>query len=89
MEEHAVATELQHSRAVLRALLLPDPETGRVEADVFPRSAVMQFLFNKRKRKMATAGLTAVAMLAGRRLGGGRISQVLRSFAGVFLAGRS
>ncbi len=41
MEEHAVAIELQQSRAQLRTLLLPDPATGRVEANVFPRSAVI------------------------------------------------
>ncbi len=41
MEEHLVVLDLQRSRARLRELLLPDPQTGGIEAD-FPRSAVMR-----------------------------------------------
>lgn len=85
MEEHAIALELQHSRAQLRALLLPDPATGRIEADAFPRSQLMRFVFSPGKRNLAMSAVsTALAMFAGRRraaTGGGRWSQVLHSVA--------
>ena len=72
MEEHVLTRDtlsgrLEHSRAQLRAMLVPDPHTGRIEADVFPRSALMRFLFDPRRRGMATAGIAALTMLAGRR----------------------
>jgi hypothetical protein len=44
MEEHDLVAALRQTRARLRALLIPDPATGRIEADVFPRSTVMRFL---------------------------------------------
>jgi hypothetical protein len=44
MEEHDLAVRLQQNRARLRSLLLPDPETGHIEADVFPRSIAMRAL---------------------------------------------
>jgi hypothetical protein len=70
MEEHAVkqaaVARLAHSRGLLRALLIPDPGTGKIEADVFPRSAVMRFLFDGGKRRMAFSALTTLAVLAGR-----------------------
>jgi hypothetical protein len=47
-------------------LLLPDAVTGEIEADVFPRSAVMRFLFDSSKRRVAISALSTVAMLAGR-----------------------
>jgi hypothetical protein len=89
MEEHIVATRLEQSRAQLRAMLVPDPETGRIEADVFPRSAVMRFLFDPRRRGMATAGIAALGMMAGRR----RVrmrgwSQVMKMASKFFLARR-
>lgn len=46
MEKHDVQLELQQNRARLRALLLPDPETGRIEADVFPRSKAMRLVLS-------------------------------------------
>jgi hypothetical protein len=67
MEEHVVAANLQESRARLRELLVPDPETGRIEADQFPRSAVMRFVFDPRGRKVAMTGLSLLMMLAGRK----------------------
>ncbi len=86
MEEHAIAAlELQRSRAQLRALLLPDPETGRIEADAFPRSQLMRFVFSAGKRNLAMSALgAAFSMFAGRRRsasGGGGWSQVLHSVA--------
>jgi hypothetical protein len=85
MEEHAIALELQRSRARLRALLVPDPETGRIEADAFPRSQVMRFVFSAGKRKLAISALgTAFSLFMGRRRAanrGGGWSQVLRSVA--------
>jgi hypothetical protein len=67
MEEHVVATSLQESRARLREMLVPDPETGRIEADHFPRSAVMRFIFDPRGRRVAMTGLSLLMMLAGRK----------------------
>ncbi|MET0279570.1 MAG: hypothetical protein ABW278_00400 [Steroidobacteraceae bacterium] len=66
MEEHAVVRRLEQSRAQLRELLLPDPLTGRIEADVFPRSAVMRFMFDPGKRRMAMNTLATLASLTGR-----------------------
>ena len=54
MEEHDLAARLRHNRARMRALLLPDPETGRIEANVFPRSIAMRVLI---------AGLPALLLL--------------------------
>jgi hypothetical protein len=68
MEEHAVAVaaSMDHSREQLRRLILPQPgHDGAVEA--FPRSAVMRFLLDSRKRRMATAALSVGLMLLGRR----------------------
>ena len=85
MEEHAIALELQRSRAQLRALLLPDPVTGRIEADAFPRSQLMRFVLSAGKRNLAMSVIsTALAMFARRRRtagGGGGWSQVLHSVA--------
>jgi len=44
MAKHDVEVSLAESRARLSSLLVPDPETGRIEADVFPRSAAMKAL---------------------------------------------
>jgi hypothetical protein len=65
MEEHAVTARMEQSRAQLRALLLPDPHTGRIEADVFPRSAVMRFVFDPGKRRVALNALTTLASMRG------------------------
>jgi len=42
MDEHDLQLRLQQNRAELRSLLIPDPETGHIEADVFPRSVAMR-----------------------------------------------
>jgi hypothetical protein len=81
--------ELQRSRAQLRALLLPDPETGRIEADAFPRSQLMRFVFSAGKRNLALSALgTAFSFFASRRRSAKRgknagWSQVLHSVADV------
>jgi hypothetical protein len=68
MEEHALELELQRSRAQLRALLVPDPQTGRIEADAFPRSQLMRFAFSAGKRNLAMSALgTALSMWVARR----------------------
>ncbi len=77
METHDVTVDLADSRARLREMLLPDPETGRIEADVFPRSAVMRFMLNPRGRRMASAAVSAMAMLARRSNGGAGVLPVL------------
>jgi hypothetical protein len=84
METHAVTADLEESRDRLRELLLPDPETGRIEADVFPRSAVMRFMLNPRGRRMAFTAIGALAMLAGRRNGGmGLMPALTQSLVGM------
>jgi hypothetical protein len=84
METHAVTADLEESRDRLRELLLPDPETGRIEADVFPRSAVMRFMLNPHGRRMAFTAIGALAMLAGRRNGGmGLMPALTQSLVGM------
>jgi len=67
MEEHVVAARLVSNRARLRALLVPDPETGRIEADVFPRSAVMRAMFDTRAIRLAKAGMSIALLVKARR----------------------
>jgi hypothetical protein len=58
MEERNPEVRLEQSRARLRSLLIPDPATGRIEADVFPRSIAM---------RVAVSGLPLLAKaVAGR-----------------------
>ncbi len=84
METHDVSANLAESRSRLRELLLPDAETGRIEADVFPRSAVMRFMFNPRGRRMAYTAIGALAMLAKRRNGGmGLMPALTQSLVGM------
>jgi len=85
---HAVAAELEESRARIRALLLPDAVTGRIEPDTFPRSAIFRFVFNTRSRQLAGAGLSMLLMYAGRRALSRagflpQIAQSLRSMVGL------
>lgn len=58
MENLDPAVSLQQSRAQLRSLLIPDPDTGRIEADVFPRSIAM---------RVAVSGLPVLATLIAKR----------------------
>jgi hypothetical protein len=73
METHLVEARLHASRERLRALLIPDPESGRIEADAFPRSAVMRLVFSTRARRIAMA-LLSLAMLWRRRGASGTAS---------------
>jgi hypothetical protein len=72
MEKHAVKgpqeaiESLDANRAMVRGLLLPR-SAGAVEPDVFPRSQVMRFLLDTRKRRLAYGVFTAAWMLMGRR----------------------
>lgn len=67
MEAEPVEARLQHSRAQIRAMLmLPDPETGQLDDDVFPRSAVMRFALDPRRRRMAGAVLGTLGAIAAR-----------------------
>ena len=70
MEEHPVipASSLDDTREQLRRLILPQPGHGEVEE--FPRSAVMRFLLDARKRQVAMAALSVGLMLLGRRRSG-------------------
>jgi hypothetical protein len=71
MERHLVtdpkeiAESLEANRALVRGLLMPSAQGG--EADVFPRSTVMRFVLDARKRRLAYGIFTAAWMLMGRR----------------------
>lgn len=88
MEEHAIVVRLQHSRQRLRSLLLPDLETGRIEADAFPRSAAMQLLFNPGARRLMMTVLPTLLMLFGwrRRTSGSRLWPKLTQSIGALAA---
>jgi hypothetical protein len=88
MEEHALVVRLQNSRQRLRSLLLPDPETGRIEGDAFPRSAIMQLLFNPRARRLMITVLPTLLMLFGsrRRASGSRLWPKLAQSLGALAA---
>lgn len=84
MESHAVTARLHDSRERLRQLLIPDPGTGRIESDVFPRSAVMQFMFNARARRVAMALLSVFLMFRRRSTPGLAIwPQLTRTLGGL------
>jgi hypothetical protein len=67
MEEHAVARQLQQSREQIRELLMPGSSTGHALPGQFPRSAVMRFVLDSRKRSVAIAAAGAVLGLMRRR----------------------
>jgi hypothetical protein len=74
MEEHALTrqkeaiAELEANRAVLRGVLLPHT-AGDGHPDVFPRSKVMRFVLDSRKRRLAYGVVTMAWMWLGRRRG--------------------
>lgn len=90
MEEHALVVRLQESRLRLRSLLLPDHEPGQREAGSFPRSAVMQLLFNTGARRLMVAMLPTVLMLfrGRRRVRGTRLWPRLAQSIGALVAPR-
>jgi hypothetical protein len=83
MESHAVSARLHDSRERMRSLLIPDAATGRIESGVFPRSAVMQFLFNARARRLALTLVSLVLMLRGRRRAQSFWPQLTQSLGGL------
>ena len=67
MEEHAVARQLQQSRDEIRELLMPGSSTGDALSGHFPRSAVMRFIMDSRKRSLAiSAAGTVLGLLRSR-----------------------
>ena len=67
MEKHAVARQLQQSRDQIRVLLMPGSSTGHALPGHFPRSAVMRFIMDSRKRSVAIAAAGAVLGLLRHR----------------------
>jgi hypothetical protein len=67
MEEHAVVRDLNQSREDLREFLMPGSRDGRPLQGRFPRSSVMKFLVDSRKRHAAVAVLTTAMALLVRR----------------------
>jgi len=63
MEEHAVVRNLAQSREDLREFLMPGSKAGRPLPGHFPRSSVMRFLVDSRKRSAAVAVLSTAAAL--------------------------
>jgi hypothetical protein len=74
MEEHALIrqkeaiAELEANRAVLRGVLMPRL-AAEGQPDVFPRSKVMRFVLDSRKRRLAYGVVTMAWMWLGRRRG--------------------
>lgn len=84
MERHVVSARLHDSRERMRALLIPDAYTGRIEADTFPRSALMQFVFNARARRVAMTLFSLFLMFRRRSLPGLAVwPQLTRSLGGL------
>lgn len=89
MEEHAVVENLRESRERLRKLLaLRGGGTDAADDDAFPRSAVMRFLLDARRRQLALAVMSAVWMVAGRRAVAragavGLLARTMKSLAGI------
>jgi hypothetical protein len=79
MEEHAVVRDLAQSREDLREFLMPGSRAGRPLPGHFPRSGVMKFLVDSRKRSAAVAVLSTAAALLFR---GGRGPQSRWSHVG-------
>jgi hypothetical protein len=87
MESHAVSSRLHDNRQRLRALLLPDAATGRIEADVFPRSTVMQLLCSARARRVAMTVVSLFLMFRRRGISGLALwPQLARSLGGLLRA---
>ena len=72
MEEHAVTARLNHSRDRIRAMLIRDAKTGRIESQTFPRSALMRVAFDARARRLLVTGLGVLLLFKGRRTVGKR-----------------
>lgn len=85
MESHIISARLHVSRERMRALLIPDALTGRIDADTFPRSALMQFAFNARARRVALAVVSLFLMFRrSRKLTGlAQWPPLLRSVGGL------
>lgn len=62
MEEHALVASLHRSREELREVLMPGASSGRVLHGRFPRSAVMRFLLDSKKRKLVGTVLGALVL---------------------------
>jgi len=67
MEEHAVIRNLERSREELREFLMPGSRDGRPLQGRFPRSNVMRFLVDGRKRHAAVTVLTTAMAFLVRR----------------------
>ena len=67
MEEHAVVRNLEQSREELREFLMPGSRDGHPLQGRFPRSNVMRFLVDTRKRHAAVAVLTTAMAVVLRR----------------------
>lgn len=84
MESHALSSRLHDNRERMRALLIPDAVTGRIEADTFPRSAVMQLVFSARARRVAMTLMSLFLMFRRRSIPGLSLwPQLARSLAGL------
>ena len=62
-DAHASVRSLQQSREELRRVLLPRGPNPNFPPGRFPRSTVMRFLLDPRRRKLGLALVSAVIML--------------------------
>jgi hypothetical protein len=70
-EAHAAVRSLQESREELRRVLLPRGPNPQMPPGHFPRSDIMRFLLNPRRRKLGVILVSAIFLLLRRRGGRG------------------
>ncbi len=93
MEEHVVdraqaaIRTLQQNREELRVLLMPRGPDMHIPPGHFPRSNVMRFLLNPRRRKLGMVMVGALMLLLRRR-GGAKGGLNWLQFVQPFLAAR-
>lgn len=70
-EAHAAVRSLQANREELRRALMPRGPNAHIPPGHFPRSDIMRFLLNPRRRKLGLLLVSATWMLFRRRAGKG------------------
>jgi hypothetical protein len=84
---HAAVRNLQQNREELRTLLMPRGPDMHIPPGHFPRSNVMRFLLDPRRRKLGMVVMGAL-MLVMRRRGGAKGGLGWLQFLQPFLAAR-
>lgn len=84
-EAHAAVRSLEQSREELRRVLLPRGPNPHLPPGHFPRSNVMRFLLDPRRRKLGMFAVGAAWLLLRRRGGKGAVNwlQLLQPLLGL------